>query len=789
MMRRFFLLLFFLLSYQIFWSQSRTVTLRGKVFCENQPAPGAQVDLQPGAYRSTTDMRGNFVLRIPAGTYLLHVRYYQCHEEQKLHINRDTTVYVYLQQPLSETLETVVITAGTAGQDQPVSQTTVTSRQLAQKDMSKDVPYLLDEVPSVVSFSDAGNGTGYTGLRIRGISPQQINVNINGIPLNDPESQSVYWVDVPDLVASTSRIQVQRGVGLSQFGTGAFGANINLQTESLSAQPQAYAGVSMGSYNTRRLSAKLQTGNLRKHWAFGARFSQLHSDGYIDRAFADLQSYYFAAQYRGGKHRLRLIHFGGHERTYQAWYGVDWETFRTDPTFNYAGAIYDENGRIIDFYDNEVDDYTQKHYQLHYAYSPAQGQTFKLALHYTKGYGYYEQYKQDQPFDRYGFKPVVMGNDTVNRTDLIRRKWLDNDFYGAIATWHIRHNDSQWILGAAANRYVGDHFGRVIWARFADDTEKGHIYYFNRGIKTEWNGFIRTQKQLNDRWSLFSDMQVRQVNYRADYDPQRTYDPDEQFAVSDHLTFFNPKAGVTYRPDDNRQFYAFLAQTHREPNRIDYKENAHKPKPETLFDAETGYRLHRDNWKAELTAYWMYYRDQLVYTGKLNEVGYPIRENVGRSYRTGLELLMGWRKGPWQLTATGTISRNRNIDYVAWENGRPVHYGNTVISYSPPVVAMFKAAYRFAPQWQLTATAKYVGRQYMDNRNIPSSILPAYHVENLHLSWKPEWDENKPEILLKLNIYNIFAVKYAANGYMWGDDAYVFPQAPRHYSLTLDVRF
>jgi len=787
-MRRFFLLSIFVLFTASAWSQTRLYSLRGVVTCRQKPVEHARVVLKPGDYQTYTGPDGHFRFHIPAGKYQLEASYEHCHATLTLNVKSDTLVRVTLIESVSEQLSTVVINAGRAAEDEPVSQTTVYARQLESKDLSKDVPYLLDEVPSLVSYSDAGNGTGYTGLRIRGISPQQINVSINGIPLNDPESQSVYWVDVPDLASSTRSMQVQRGVGLSQFGTGAFGANINLQTETFARRPSAFVSTTYGSYNTQKLTGKWTTGLLHDHWSFGGRISRLHSDGYIDRAFADLNSYYFSAGYRSDKHQLALIHFGGHERTYQAWYGVDWETFRTNPTFNYAGAIYDENGQIIDFYDNEVDDYTQKHYQLHYAYRPSGDQTLKIALHYTKGYGYYEQYKQDQSFGKYGMTPLVFGSTVIDHTDLIRQKWLDNDFYGAISTFEIRRPSSTWLIGGAFNQYVGDHFGQVIWARFADHTEKDHIYYFNTGIKTEYNGFIRNQYFLNDQWTLFSDMQVRHVDYTATYDPSRTFDPDEAFETSDHLTFINPKIGVNWEVDTHQRWYAFFANTHREPNRTDYKENAIKPKPESLYDWETGYRWNQDRWQVALTGYYMYYLNQLVYTGKLNDVGYPIRENVGRSYRTGVEFEGRLKEENWELKSALTLSRNRNIDYIAWEDGQPVNYGQTVISYSPSVVAYGQAVYRPAPEWEIAFSSKYVGRQYMDNRNIPSSVLPAYHREDASVSWRAKHTD-KERILVKLNIFNIFAVKYAANGYMWGDDAYVFPQAPRHYSLTLDIRF
>ncbi len=784
-MRRFFLLIF--LWSQLLAAQVENHRLSGNVTYNGNPVAGARVEVAETGQAQTTGKQGAFRFQLPAGTYHLSVSYKDIKLNRKITLHRDVHLTLELH-PATEQLQAITVNLSRAGDQTPVSKDNLTREQIRKRLDVHDVPYVLEDLPSVVSFSDAGNGVGYTGIRIRGISPQQINVSLNGIPLNDPESQSVYWVDIPDFLTSVRSVQVQRGIGTSNFGTGAFGANIDLQTETFSAKPYFRFSSVLGSFNTAKVSLAGSTGLLGKHFSVVARWSGIRSDGYVDRAFSRMRSHYLAATYRAGHHRLSLIHFGGHERTYQAWYGVDWETFRTNPTFNYAGAIYDDQWNVVDYYKDQVDDYTQNHYQLHYSFRPSAGVQYRLTAHYTKGYGYYEQYKQDQSFDKYGLAPLVFGTDTIRHTDLIRRKWLDNDFYGIIAGMQRQTGAMQWTLGLGANRYTGDHFGKIIWARYASGSEKGHTYYFNTGIKTEWNGFVKTEYRLSDRINLYTDIQIRKLDYSARFDPARTFDDDERFSINDRLLFVNPKIGLFYRAGEHWSFYTSLARAHREPNRTDYKENSIKPKPETLNDWETGVHFagERFHWKS--TFYLMYYRNQLVYSGRLNPTGYPIRENVGRSYRAGIENSLAYRRGPWDLSAAFTLSDNRNLDYKAWDGNQYKSYGNTQISYSPAVTGSLRIGYALAHQIRAELTGKYVGKQYLDNRNIPESVLPAYHVENFVLTYENKIRKKSVKYLLKFKIINIFAVKYAANGYMWGNTAYVFPQAGRQFFLTLDVR-
>ena len=761
--------------------------LAGQVTYHQEPVQGASVSISPEGIKTQTDKAGRFSFLLNQGKHFLQVSYKDKHLEKEIILEKDIFLQVDLAE-IPERLEEVIITAVRVGEKTPVTKTVLKKEEIEEKYVVQDVPYLLSDLPSVVTWSDAGAGVGYTGLRIRGIGPQQINVTLNGIPLNDPESQSVYWVDIPDFIFNTTSVEVQRGVGTSTYGTGAFGANINLQTDPVSEKPYAWLSGGIGSFNTKRIAMKASTGLLPSGFEFMGRVSKIKSDGYIDRAFSNMDSYYLSGTYKNQNHLLKLITFGGHEKTYQAWYGVDKATFESDPTFNYAGAIYDDNWNIIRFYDNEVDDYTQKHYQLHYSTRWNSSLSTTVALHYTKGYGYYEQYKQHQDFSKYGFIPITIGSQTVDTTDLIRRKWLDNDFYGIVANIIYKTPGMKWIFGAAANRYIGDHFGEVIWARFADNSEIRHRYYDNTGIKNTVNFFLKNHYQLGKHFTLYTDVQLKNIDYNVNYNPDKTFDPDERVQVSDKLFFVNPKIGLYYKPSSKHSAYFSIAQAHREPNRTDYVENFTKPKPEKLTDFELGYQYHQNNLQWETTLYYMYYQDQLVYTGRIDNVGNPIRENVGKSYRTGWENKLHYVYQPFELTSNFTLSENRNINYQAFDsNGQLQNYGNTVISFSPSLIAGATVFYQPLKNIKIGWQIKHIGRQYMDNRNISSSVLPAYTLN--HLIFAVKSSIFAKEMMFKLQVRNLFNEKYAANGYMWGDDPYYYPQAGRYYLVGWDVRF
>ena len=779
------IVLFFLLSGWTLLAQD--IKISGIVTDENnQPLSGAVITLKEININHTTDFNGEFNFRVKPRNYTLVISY-TGYQSKKIVVITQRDIYLKIQlQPASEKLEEVIIKAVKATPDMPVAQTNVSKQQLQEQNLGQDIPYLLETLPSVVATSDAGTGIGYTGIRIRGIGAQQINVTLNGIPFNDPESQSVYWVDIPDIAANTQNIQIQRGVGTSTFGTGAFGASLNLQTYQISKEASAGIQTTFGSFNTKKFGIKGATGILNNHFSFTGHFSKTTSDGYIDRASSNLKSYYVSGAYKDNKNLLKALAFGGHEITYQAWYGVDKQTFETNPTFNYAGAIYDNNWNVIDYYDNEVDNYTQDHYQLHYSHKFSEYFNLNLATHYTYGRGYYEQYKQDEDFASYGFMPIVINGQTINHTDLIRRKWLDNDFYGAIASLEYRSDIGHYILGLAANEYDGRHFGRVIWAQYASNTKIRHEYYRNTGIKKSVNGFAKAVYNISDRFKLFTDIQFRKIDYTV----KGTIAWQTPWQLTDQLFFINPKIGIYYDLNSNNDLYISVAQTHREPNRDDYQNNAEKPKPETLNDIEAGWKFKKNNLNAEVNLYGMLYKDQLVLSGRITNVGDPIRENIGESHRYGIETQIGYRlNNKIRFEGNLTLSDNRNKEYIARENGQFKIYKNTKIAYSPDVVGAGMITFNPVKKLKLSAVTKYVGSQYMDNRNIPASKLDSYWIENLLVSYNSgtnKWLKNAT-FTLKLN--NIFNKKYASNGYMWGDNPYYFPQAGFNVLAGLNLEF
>jgi len=781
-------ILVLLLLLSVWYMGAQEVKINGKVTGENdQVLVGAVVSIEEIGKKKVTDINGEFSLKVKPEKYTLTVSYTGYETKKTLvEAQRDTYLHIRLK-PKFEILDEVIINAVKATPDMPVAQTNLSKTELQEQNLGQDVPYLLDMEPSVVVTSDAGAGVGYTGIRIRGISAQQINVTLNGVPFNDPESHGVFWVDIPDIVTNTESIQIQRGVGTSSFGTGAFGAAINLTTDKISKTPYASVQTVFGSFNTKKYGVKASTGLLNNHFEFTGHFSKTTSDGYIDRASSDLKSYYLSGTYIDDKNTLKAIAFGGHEITYQAWYGVDKATFESNPTFNYAGAIYNDAWEIVDFYDNEVDNYKQDHYQLHYSRKFNKKLKFNLTTHYTYGRGYYEQYKQDEDFADYGLTPININSNVIDKTDLIRRKWLDNDFYGIIASLNLKTDAAQYIFGLAANQYDGRHFGRIIWARYASDSKIRHEYYHNTGVKKSVNGFAKVIYSISDKLKLFTDVQFRKI----DYDVNGTVDWQTPWKMSDDLFFINPKLGLYYNLNRANELYLSVAQTHREPNRDDYQNATTAiPKAETLNDIELGWKYRSGKLTSEVNLFGMFYKDQLVLSGKITDVGNPIRENVGESRRIGIETQLAYLfNQKWHIQANLSWSDNRNKEYIANENGNLATYKNTKIAYSPDMVAAVAINVKPLKGLKLQAVTKYVGLQYMDNRNIEASKLEAYWIQNVLMSYQLPKTNLYKNANLSLKLNNIFNKKYASNGYMWGDTPYYFPQAGFNVLAGINIKF
>ena len=663
-------------------------------------------------------------------------------------------------------LDEVLVSALRVTRESPVTFSDLLKEEIKPRNLGQDIPILMNFLPAVVTTSDAGAGIGYTSIRVRGSDATRVNVTINGIPYNDAESQGTFWVNMPDFASSTESLQLQRGVGTSTNGAGAFGASLNLLTDAVSTDAFAEVSSSIGSFNTFRANAKFSTGLLNDKFELAGRLSRITSDGYIDRASSELDSYFLQGAYVTDKTLVKALLFGGHEITYQAWFGVDAETLERDRTFNPAGQYTDENGEI-QFYDNEVDNYKQDHFQLHWNQAISEHWNTNIAFHYTRGRGYFEQYREDDDFDTYGFTPLEVDGEIVNTTDLIRRRWLDNDFYGTVFSAQYTEEQLNLIVGGGWNNYLGDHFGEVIWARFASNSEIRDRYYDDDSQKTDFNVYTKASYILKKRWRIFGDLQFRQVGYTAN--------GVDTGIVDDTFNFFNPKAGITYNINPENSLYFSYAVAQREPNRNDYENG--NPKPEKLNDFELGWRYLTPKTSLNTNLYYMRYKDQLVLTGELNDVGAPIRANVGDSYRLGLEIdakISLGEKIMWQPNLA--LSVNKNIDFLFQRDGVLQNLGNTNIAYSPEVVAGNILAYMPNDRLIVSLLTKYVGEQYMGNIDSETSKLEAYSQTDLNLQYQLETNGFIRNIIITGLVNNLFDANIVSNGYFFTfDDDFTNP--------------
>ncbi len=651
-------------------------------------------------------------------------------------------------------------------------------KDLADKNLGQDLPILLKNQMSIVSNSDAGNGVGYTGFRIRGTAGSSINVMMNGVPYNDSESQGTYFVDVPDLASSASQIVIQRGVGSSSNGVSAFGASVNVISKDPSDTFSVKTDDSYGSFNTYKYSAEVNSGKFWKNrLSLMGRYTYIHSDGYIDRASSKLQSYNFSALFQEKNTELRLLAFGGKEKTYQAWNGVDKETWETNPKFNYSGAIYDANWEnIVGYYDNETDNYRQNHFQLLWNQRFSDKWKLETTAHYTKGKGWYENYKQGDPFARYNLPNQVINGAEEEYSDFIRKKWLDNDFYGAISTLYGKLGNLDLNVGAVANQYYGRHFGNVtgVFLPEIDESE----YYRNRSIKNEVSGFAKAIYRL-DQFEIFGDLQLRNI----DYDTKVIQQGDNEGTDLDRKwTFFNPKAGVNYNIENGKVFVSY-ANAHREPNRDDLFANP-DTKPETLHDFEAGWEQQVGKLAFTANVYYMYYEDQLVLNGQINNVGEFIRTNSGKSFRTGIELgVLAKISDKLQLSANTTLSSNKNKEFISETDEGLVNYGKTDISFSPNVIANGNVTYSPFKNFNLGVTAQYVGKQFLDNSGDKVNQLEDYLIPDFNVSYKLPFVKN--DVVLRFLLNNFTDVKYVNNGF---SGPYYFSQAGINFMFGVSIK-
>ena len=652
-------------------------------------------------------------------------------------------------------------------------------KELADKNLGQDLPILLKNQISVVSTSDAGNGIGYTGFRIRGTAGTSVNVMLNGVPYNDSESQGTFFVNVPDLTSSASQIVIQRGVGTSSNGVSAFGASVNVISKDPSDEFSVKSDDSYGSFNTYKYSAEINSGKFWKNrLSVMGRYTHIHSDGYIDRASSNLHSYNFSALFQEKNTELRFLAFGGKEKTYQAWNGVDKATWETNPKFNYSGAIYDANWEnIIDFYDNETDNYKQNHYQLLWNQRFSDGWKLETTAHYTKGKGYYENYKQNAKFSKYNLPNIIDNGIEIKKSDFIRKKWLDNDFYGVISTLYGKLGNLDLNIGAVANQYYGRHFGNVTGVFLPQIDE--HEYYRNNSVKNEVSGFAKAIYKLN-QFEFFGDLQLRNINYDTKIVQQGDGEGADLYRK---WTFFNPKVGVNFNIENGKVFVSY-ANAHREPNRDDLFANP-STKEETLHDFEAGWEQQFGKVVLTANAYYMDYQNQLVLNGQINNVGGFIRTNSGRSYRLGLELgVLSKITDQLQISANATISENKNQNFYSETEDGLKDYGNTDISFSPSIIANANIQYSPVKNLNFGVTGQFVGKQFLDNTGDLENQLDSYFVPDFNVSYKLPFQ--KQDVTLRFLLNNFTNTKYVNNGF---SGPYYFAQAGINFLFGVSLTF
>ena len=709
-----------------------------------------------------------------------------------------TTALIVGLQPCAaatpnDSLDTVLgeasVIATRATRQTPIAFTNLSREQISRANHGQDIPYLLSATPSVVVTSDAGAGIGYTSLRIRGVDATRINVTANGIPVNDAESHTVFWVNMPDFASSVKDIQLQRGVGTSTNGAGAFGASLNLQTADFSQNPYAEVSASAGSFCTHKETFRIGTGLLKDHWTFDLRLSNIGTDGYIDRAAAKLHSFYTQAAWVGAATSARLIAFGGKEQTYHAWNYASREEMQTyGRRYNSCGYMYTDADGVQHFYEDQTDNYVQTNLQLLLDHRFTNHWSAHLGAHYTKGDGYYQEYKTDRKLIEYGMQPFEANGETVKKTDLVRKKAMDNHFAGAVFSVNYRDDKLRASLGGAANKYVGDHFGRVLWAKnYIGELDPNTDYYRNEAHKTDANVYLRAEYLLCRGLTAYADAQYRHIRYRM----EGTNDKYNSWAGSgmqrldldERFNFFNPKAGINWQVNPRLRLFASVAQAHKEPTRNNYTDGyfTERPRAERLTDYEVGGAYHAPRWHAAANLYLMNYRNQLVLTGELNEIGEAVSANVPRSYRAGLELQGGFSL-PCGLEWTGnlTLSRNRIRDFKetiygyddAWNDLPPVeiNHGDTHIAFSPEILAGSRLAYSIKGL-RAELMTQYVGKQYMSNADVAAHRLDDYCVSHLDLSYSFAPRRYIKNVRVGVAIYNLFNAEYETNG--WASSSYL----------------
>tara|TARA_B100000900_G_scaffold90902_2_gene74251 strand:+ start:1972 stop:4095 length:2124 start_codon:yes stop_codon:yes gene_type:complete len=680
----------------------------------------------------------------------------------------------------TQNLEEVIVSASIVKENIPIAFNNISKDEIEKRNLGQDIPILLNFLPNVVTTSDAGAGIGYTGIRIRGVNSQSTNVTINGIPYNDAESLGTFWVDLPDFSSSVENLQVQRGIGTSINGSSAFGASINILTDKISKTSYFESSNTVGSFNTVKNNLRFSTGLMNDVFEFSGRLSKIDSDGYIDRATSDLKSYFLQLSYKKNKTLIKFLNFGGHEITYQAWNGIDLQTLESDRTYNPSGLYYDLNG-IQKFHDNEVDNYKQDHFQIHWTQSLNTYTTSNLGLNLTNGRGYYEQYNEN------------------GDQDFITRKWLDNRFIVLNYSFNYSKNDNDIVFGSTYSEYDGDHFGETIWSQNSGDINFTDLFYSGLGLKKDFSNFIKSVYQISKRLSIYTDIQLRQINYQTSGSTSNLSD----LSVDKKYSFFNPKAGLNFNLNKKNRFYLSLARAFREPTRSDFENNL-DIQPEELADFEIGWKYNSKNLSFSSNLYYMNYKNQLVLTGALDDVGSPVRENSGRSFRKGIELESIYRvTNKLDISTNLSFSKNINIDYKTNFDGVITNWGDTDISFSPNLISSIGILYNLKDGINISLLNKFVGDQFMSNTESDISKLDSYFTTDLNFRYSLKNLEYFKEIVITAMLNNILNKEYVSNGYYYTyDDTWsepnavttiegtgYYPQAKRNFLLGLTFKF
>jgi len=776
---------FLMVLFATLTANAQSFTISGKISTKNNsPLPGATVLIKNSKTGTSSDFDGKFQLKVAKGSYRIEARYIGYATASKsVTITNQNVIINFKLHPENKVLDEVLVAAVRVKSDAPVTHSNLSKKEIAKRNLGQDIPILLNYLPSVVSSSDAGAGIGYTYINVRGSNAERVNVTINGIPYNDAESQGTFWVNMGDFASSTQSLQLQRGVGTSTNGTAAFGASLNILTDAISENSFAEISNSIGSYNTKKHTVKFSTGKINDHIEISGRLSKIYSDGYIDRAYSDLKSYFLQASYVDENTLIKALTFGGKEKTYQAWYGIDAAQLATDRRQNpYT-------------YENEVDNYQQDHYQFHWNEKLNEFWSTNIGLNYTKGQGYFEQFKDDR--DAADYNDLI-----VDGSDVIVRRWLDNKFYVANFNTTYKKEDLEVITGFSYSKYSNKHFGEVIWGEdLAATTEIRDRYYESNSKKNDFSAFSKTTFKVADKLTAYADLQVRNVRFTTN---GLTSDRDH-IKVDETYTFFNPKFGATYTLNNNQHLYFSFAVANKEPNRNDFENGISSH--ENLHDYELGWRLKNEFVTLNTNLYYMHYKNQLVLTGAIDNVGAPVRATSGKSYRLGLEIDAAIKiSNQFSTRPNIALSDNKNTDFISSVHGSLTDLGKTNLSFSPSVIAGNIFVYAPTENVQFSFLSKYVGKQYMSNLNSVVSkndLLASYFTSDLNFTYVLKSNSIFKEIVFTGLVNNIFNKEYVDRGYYytyddtWSsstetttlDGAGYYPQATRNFLVGVTLKF